>query len=208
MLKSVAFVQANGIDVLINNAGILCVAPPPYHPPPPLTSTCRPNELNIFDVTRENLNAAFTTNTVGPLFVTLALLDLVLRSKQKKVVMTSTVAASLAQAKDFAGLGEKVPGMTGSFCVSYRLSKVALNMVAKTLALEKPELTVAAIHPGAVATDMAVDFAGSQEAADAAFSGFVITTEQSATGILNVVDGLKATDSGTFLDYAGNAMPW
>jgi NAD(P)-dependent dehydrogenase (short-subunit alcohol dehydrogenase family) len=70
-------------------------------------------------------------------------------------------------------------------------------MAMKTLALEwKPSaITVCMLHPGWVRTDM-----GGSNAA--------IGTTQSASGLLNVIDGLSIADTGCFFDQQGAVIPW
>ena len=84
---------------------------------------------------------------------------------------------------------------SGSY--GYRMSKAALNMVAKSLSVElkEREISVLALHPGWVQTDMT------------GHSGH-ITTIQSAKQIINTIDKLDIEISGTFLHSDGNRLPW
>jgi len=54
---------------------------------------------------------------------------------------------------------------------------------------------VIAFHPGWVKTDM-----GGTDAP--------LAPSASVAGVLNVILRLKMEDSGTFVDYQGNSMPW
>jgi len=79
----------------------------------------------------------------------------------------------------------------------YRSSKTAVNMVVKSLAIDlKPAgITSIVIHPGWVKTDM-----GGPNA--------LISTEQSVSGIRQVISTLSMADSGKFFSYDGQEIPW
>ena len=80
---------------------------------------------------------------------------------------------------------------------AYRSSKAAVNKVMQVLALElKPKgITVCPVHPGWVKTDM-----GGQEAD--------ITAEESASGIVGLVQSMTLEQSGTFFTWEGNEHGW
>jgi NAD(P)-dependent dehydrogenase (short-subunit alcohol dehydrogenase family) len=80
---------------------------------------------------------------------------------------------------------------------SYSMSKAAQNMATVQLALvlAPRNITVVALSPGWVRTDMGG-------------TGGEITPEDSVTGLLQVIGGLKPKDSGRFLDWRGEAMAW
>lgn len=79
----------------------------------------------------------------------------------------------------------------------YRSSKAALNSVVKSLSNDLlPEGIISvALHPGWVQTEM-----GGPNA--------LIDTETSAKGMMQLINNLSKTDSGTFLDYQGKAIAW
>jgi hypothetical protein len=52
-----------------------------------------------------------------------------------------------------------------------------------------------ALHPGWVRTDMGGD-------------GALLAPRDSVAGLLRVIDGLQADDSGRFLDWQGQTLPW
>ena len=81
--------------------------------------------------------------------------------------------------------------------IAYRASKAALNKVTQGLAtdLNKDGITCIAMHPGWVQSDMG------GTAAD-------ITPEQSATGILEVIQSVTLEDSGKFIDWDGVSRSW
>jgi NAD(P)-dependent dehydrogenase (short-subunit alcohol dehydrogenase family) len=79
----------------------------------------------------------------------------------------------------------------------YRSSKAAANMVMKSLAvdLRSKGITAVAFNPGWVKTDM-----GGPNA--------MISSEQSVSGMRQVFSQLTLADSGKFLGYEGNEIPW
>ncbi|MFZ9951300.1 MAG: SDR family oxidoreductase, partial [Vulcanococcus sp.] len=80
----------------------------------------------------------------------------------------------------------------------YRMSKVALNMAGKSLAIDlKPRgIAVAILHPGLVRTRMV------------AFNPQGISPEQAVRGLLERIDGLSLETSGTFWHANGEVLPW
>ena len=80
---------------------------------------------------------------------------------------------------------------------SYNLGKAALNMATVLLAqaLAERGIVVVALSPGWVRTDMG----GSDAELDPA---------QAVAGLLRVAEGLQPGDSGRFLDWQGESIPW
>lgn len=77
----------------------------------------------------------------------------------------------------------------------YRTSKATLNMAVKSASLDYPSATFVALCPGWVKTDM-----GGPNA--------TTSVEDSVRGLLNVIDGLKQEDSGTYRNYTGRTLSW
>jgi NAD(P)-dependent dehydrogenase (short-subunit alcohol dehydrogenase family) len=78
---------------------------------------------------------------------------------------------------------------------AYRSSKAALNMVAKGMAVEWPDLTVVAMAPGWTRTDLG--------GADAP-----LEPAESVRLQQQVFDRLTRADSGRFLNRFGETVPW
>ena len=80
----------------------------------------------------------------------------------------------------------------------YRMSKVALCMAGKSLAIDlKPrDISVALLHPGLVSTRMT------------GFTKYGITPEQSVKGLLKRIDLLALETSGSFWHSNGETLPW
>lgn len=126
----------------------------------------------------------FTVNVVAPVRVAQACTALLARGTSPRVVNISSGAGSLTQA-------------TEPDDYSYGASKAALNMVSRTLAWNVRDrgIAVVMIDPGWVKTDMGGP-------------GAHLEPEESARGLLRVIDGLTLDDTGRFLRYDGSEMPW
>ena len=155
------------IDVLINNAGISGKSPVPLQ-----------------DVDAEDFMACLRTNALGPLLMSRALASQVAKSKRRIIANISSRLGSIEN-NDW-----------GRWYV-YGTSKTALNRVSVALAqtLRAQGITVAALHPGWVSTDM-----GGPEGS--------VTPHQSAQGVASVIDSLCLENSGHFYDYTGAKWPW
>jgi len=122
-------------------------------------------------------------NAVGTLRVTRALLPRLREGKGKKIVNLTSKLGSIAEA-------------TGGR-YAYRLSKAALNMATKLLAedLRGEGFRTVAVHPGWVQTRMGG-------------SAAPVPPEQSVRGMLRIIDGLTAEQSGRTFDFQGRDLPW
>jgi NAD(P)-dependent dehydrogenase (short-subunit alcohol dehydrogenase family) len=129
----------------------------------------------------ESIRRQFEVNALAPLLLASSLLPN-LPSGSKLALITSR-AGSI----DDNGSG----GYYG-----YRMSKVALNMAGRSLAIDlKPRgIAVAILHPGMVATRM-VGFTG-------------IPPEQAVRGLLARIEELTLRSSGRFLHASGEPLPW
>ena len=86
----------------------------------------------------------------------------------------------------------------------YRASKAALNQLVKTASIElarrNRQALCVALHPGTVDTALSQPFAkkGLQ----------VRPPEEAARDLLAVLHSLAPADSGSFVDYKGQKLPW
>lgn len=130
----------------------------------------------------ENIEKQFAVNALGQLRVTVAL-----RKHLKKGSKIGFVTSRMGSIDD---------NSSGGF-YGYRMSKAALNMAAKSLAVDlKPAgVAVAVLHPGMVKTDM-VSGHGQVEPDDA------------ARGLLARLDELTLESSGGFWHANGQRLPW
>lgn len=142
---------------------------------------------DLAGATKHDLMKTFEVNTVGPFLVTRAFVP------HLKAAVAKNGAAAVAQISSQLGSIERTNG--GYY--SYRASKAALNMVNASLAVDLKNDGIAAftLHPGYVATDIN-NHQGS------------ISTETSVTGLIGALDKLTIEDSGKFIDYNSESMPW
>ena len=122
--KKIIKSKMDTIDILFNNAGILI---PQY-------------EVPAVDTSEESILKTFQTNTLGPLRIIRSFLDMI--PKGGRIV---NISSGMGQLDEMEG---------GS--LAYRLSKTSLNALSKILSveLEKRDISVNAICPGWVQTDM------------------------------------------------------
>ncbi len=89
---------------------------------------------------------------------------------------------------------------------SYRMSKAALNMGMKNLSIEwdraLKEVCVVVMQPGTVNTQLSAPF--QSNVAD----GHLFSPAYSAECLLEVLSGMSADQSGSFVDWAGESIPW
>ena len=140
-------------------------------------------EADFADLDFSKVVASVEINAVGPMRVTRALLPALKRSRAHAVV---------AQITSLMGsIGDNSSG--GAY--AYRMSKAALNMFNKSFAVDHPEIIALALHPGWVRTEM-----GGVQAP--------IMPVDSVRGMLKVIDGAPAAQSGHFYDFEGDELPW
>ena len=163
-----AALKGEPLDVLLNNAGIYLG-----------------KKEGFGETDYDDWLETLRINTLAPLRMVEALIDNVVASERKQIVLISSKMGSMA---DNATTG-------GAYL--YRSSKAALNAVMRSLAVDLAErgVTVMAFHPGWVSTDM-----GGHDAP--------VTPAVSIHGMREVIETLTPADSGRFLDYEGKEVPW
>jgi NAD(P)-dependent dehydrogenase (short-subunit alcohol dehydrogenase family) len=137
--------------------------------------------VSLANLDIESIRRQFEVNAISPLRLTHALLGNLIGGS-KVVMMTSRMGS----------IDDNTSG--GSY--GYRMSKVALCMAGKSLALDlRPKgIAVGILHPGLVQTRMT------------GFSG--ITTEMAVRGLLARIDELTLDNTGTFWHSNGEVLPW
>ena len=130
----------------------------------------------------KDLVASFRTHALGPLLLVQALSPLL--ADGGTVANISSEIGSIGLRQEF-----RTP--------SYAIGKAAQNMATSLLAqaLRARGIKSVALHPGWVRTDMGGDAAQ-------------LAPSDSVAGLLRVIDGLQAGDSGRFLDWQGQTLPW
>ena len=146
-------------------------------------------EKRLADLSFGAMEEIFRINTFGPALVMRHFAPLLDRQRSVLAVLSAKVGS----------LGDNRLG--GWY--SYRASKAALNMMVKTAAIEMrrthPGAVLVALHPGTVRSALSRPFRGDEIGRDPA---------EAATAMLQVLDGLNADDSGSFVAYDGQRLPW
>jgi len=142
--------------------------------------------ISVFGVLdQEELARAFLVNSIAPLMMVEKFFPLLKSGNRPIVVNISSLNGSIS-----------VWNRPGKY--SYCASKAALNMITKTLSIELRDagIKVVAFHPGWVQTRMTRN------------EDAPMTPEESIGGMLRVIESLGPDDSGEFLDWEGNEVPW
>lgn len=126
----------------------------------------------------------FRTNTLGPSYLAAAFAPAVAASGRRVMAFISTRMTVLPE------------NVAGSYYM-YRSSKGALNQVIRNLSIELgPQgVSVVALHPGFVRTDMGGERAAIEPAA-------------SVAGLLKVLFHADATSNGRLYDWNGQHVNW
>jgi NAD(P)-dependent dehydrogenase (short-subunit alcohol dehydrogenase family) len=135
------------------------------------------------DLDPDSIRRQFEVNALAPLLLARALLPC-LASGSKLALITSRMGS----------IDDNTSG--GSY--GYRMSKVALNMAGRSLAVDlRPRgITVAILHPGLVSTRMVN------------FNPQGISPAQAAAGLVERIDALSLETSGSFWHANGELLPW
>jgi NAD(P)-dependent dehydrogenase (short-subunit alcohol dehydrogenase family) len=146
-------------------------------------------EKRLAELSYAALERVFRVNTFGPALLLRHLLPLLDRQRSLCAVVSAKVGS----------IGDnRLGGWT-----SYRASKAALNMVLKNAAIElqrsHPGAVLAALHPGTVRSPLSRPFRGDQIGRDPALA---------AAEMLGALDALRPDDSGSFVAYDGERLPW
>ena len=146
-------------------------------------------EKKLDDLNAEQLQILMQTNAIGP--------GLTIKHFSKLLDPAGSVMATLS-----AKVGSIEDNRLGGW-FSYRASKAALNMLIKTASIEfartKPNTALVALHPGTVNSRLSKPFKGEQIGRPAL---------EAASDMLTVLLSLQKTDSGSFLSYSGEKLPW
>ncbi|WP_066965515.1 SDR family oxidoreductase [Microbulbifer sp. Q7] len=155
------------VDVLVSNAG--------YYGPKGVA-------LGSLDV--EEWLKVLEANTIAPCKLVEAFLPNLAAGSQKVIGVLSSKVGSIEDNTSGGGY-------------LYRSSKTAVNQVVKSLAIDLADqgITVLALHPGWVKTDM-----GGPNA--------LISVKDSVKGLRQVLLEADERNSGHFYNYDGSPIPW
>ncbi len=141
----------------------------------------------------EQLGRGFAVNTIGPALLAKHFIPLLPRAGKSVFAVLSARVGSIGD--------NRLGGWYG-----YRAQKAALNQIIRTMAIEvgrtHPEAIVAALHPGTVASSLSAPFRGGVS------PDRLFTPDFAARHLLDVVEGLTVADSGAFVAWDGQAIPF
>jgi len=139
--------------------------------------------MGLEDLDPEGIRRQFEVNALAPLLLARVLVRQMPRGS-KLALMTSRMGS----------IDDNTSG--GSY--GYRMSKVALNIAGKSLAIDLAPrgIAVAILHPGLVRTRMIK------------FNPSGIEPEQAVQGLLARIDALTLETSGGFWHSNGERLPW
>ena len=126
----------------------------------------------------------FEINVIAPTLLAQRLKDRVAASDTKTMAVLTSKMGSIAD----NGSGGSIP---------YRSSKAAVNAAWKSLAIDMKDdgIAIVMLHPGWVQTDM-----GGQNA--------LIDTQTSVSGLRERIAETSLDNSGRFIAYDGETIPW
>ena len=123
-------------------------------------------------------------NAIGPVRMVQALYGKMSHDKLTKVAMISSLMGSIDDCKSGRSY-------------AYRASKSALNMFTMAMKNEAKQnnITFAILHPGWVKTDMGGSLAP-------------VTMSESVDGMMKVLESQTLENSGRFIQFDGEILPW
>ncbi|WP_413326504.1 SDR family oxidoreductase [Synechococcus sp. MIT S9503] len=139
--------------------------------------------MGLNDLDPDSIRQQFEVNALAPLLLARALVPL-MPEGSKLALMTSRMGS--------------IEDNTSGGSYGYRMSKVALNIAGKSLAvdLKTSGIAVAILHPGLVKTRMIK------------FNPSGISPEESVQGLIARIDALTLENSGSFWHASGTLLPW
>lgn len=166
------------LDALVNNAGVM---------------------IRDAKDRRSEMLDTLNTNTVGPFVLTEALLPLLRKSKDPRIINVSSGLGSITDRVDSSHAFYGFPGE------AYRISKAALNMATACMhaAYTPWGAKVWSYCPGYVVTNLT----GEEDRQGRRDRG-AESSETSAVGILEILDGKRDGEVGSFLQRRGLQFPW
>ncbi|MEO9876601.1 MAG: SDR family NAD(P)-dependent oxidoreductase [Anderseniella sp.] len=147
-------------------------------------------EKSISAVGPHLIARSFAVNATGPLLLLKHFHHLMPRHERS---VFATISARVGSIED-----NRLGGWYG-----YRASKAALNMFLKTASIEiarkRPQAICLALHPGTVETPLSAPFAGDRT---------LLSANNAARLLLDVIDRADSNSSGSFYAYDGQEIAW
>lgn len=171
------------LDVLVNNAGIFVLDPP----------------------TRAAMRETFEVNVFGPVILTDAVASLLQKSDDPRIINVSSGLGSIGARLDSRDDYYLHPGD------AYRMSKAALNMASanQKFKYRNENFKIWSYCPGFVVTDIVLgDAARGEESRRKRKEAGAESSETSAQGILDIVEGKRDVEMDLFVQRYGETWPW
>lgn len=147
-------------------------------------------EKSVRGIRASAMEDQFKINAIGP--------ALVLRHAPKLLRKDARAVFAVLSAR----VGSIGDNRLGGW-ISYRAAKAAVNQIVRTGAIElarsHPQSVCVSLHPGTVQTPFTQKYLGRHPAVPAA---------EAAANLMRVLEGLTPSDTGTFLDWAGEEIAW
>lgn len=148
-------------------------------------------EKSLRQITSAHMVYAFAVNAIGPALLMKHFLPL-LPAQEKSVFATLS-----------AKIGSIGDNRLGGW-YSYRASKAALNQLLHTAAIEtarrRRDAICLALHPGTVESPLSAPFGKLGDG--------IRSPQEAARNLIAVIEDADSADSGLFLDYKGEVLPW
>lgn len=138
---------------------------------------------HAFNCKYTDLMQSFQSNVAGPALMSQLYLRLLEKGQRKVIVNVTSGLASI-------GSDRGRPDAP-----SYLISKAALNMLTYKQAKARPDIIAIALAPGWTKTDL-----GGSNAA--------VEIHESVSATMKIVTGLTSKQSGKYLNYTGEELPW
>lgn len=139
------------------------------------------------------LERVLRINTIGPALVAKHFLPLLTKNSKSVFAALSARVGSIGD--------NEIGGWH-----AYRASKAALNMLIRNFAIElerrNPQAIAVGLHPGTTDTDLSRPFQANVP------DGKLFSPDFAAQRLLQVIDGLRASDSGRQLAWDGKRIPF
>jgi NAD(P)-dependent dehydrogenase (short-subunit alcohol dehydrogenase family) len=185
IFTAVKEIEANfdKLDVLVNNAGIFVAGP----------------------TTRAAMRETFEVNVYGPVILTDALAPLLKKSNDPRIINVSSGLGSIGARLDSTDDYYHHPGD------AYRMSKAALNMASANQKYNHKEknFKIWSYCPGFVVTDIVIgDAARGEESRKKRREAGAESSETSAQGVLDIVEGKRDAEIDLFVQRYGKTWPW
>jgi NAD(P)-dependent dehydrogenase (short-subunit alcohol dehydrogenase family) len=171
------------VDVLINSAGILHDKSPEHMP-----------ERSISACNADWMHRVYALNAVAPVLMTAALLPLLSKPPLGRERIVANLSARVGSVSD-----NRLGGWWG-----YRMSKAALNMATRNMAIElsRKKVLAIALHPGTTDTGLSKPFQKNVRPEK------LFTTAYSVERMLSIIECVESEHSGNLYAWDGELIPF